>query len=796
MATIYPRTQSSARASTRRSVFTLEQLLYVVIGVLAVLLHLYLLGSRALHHDETLHAQFSWRIYVGEGYTHDPLLHGPTLYYFTALMYFLFGDNDTTARLAAALFGSALTLLPMLLRRELGRGGALLASTALLISPIALYVGRFIRHDIFAVVFEVLVVVGLLRYITSERARWHYLLAAASALMLATMETFYLFLLIVGSFVILWLLWQITQRALWYLFGYLVTVGVALTLLPRFAGIGPIPLPTEQQALDVRHQPNNNWGEYFGKVGGVVGPILRHPAVLVVLIATVLLLVALYLLIWRRRDAEELTTWRRAVAVAEPGTLLHAVARIPGRQWALAFALAFVIYAVFYTGLLSNLVRPNFTGLVTGVSGSFLYWLGQHGVRRGGQPGQYYLFQLALYEPLLVISGVAGLVLTLRRFVRSRREFRAVPEDAADGAEAMSPSAPWIATARAHTDLFTPALLSWWTIGALVVYSWAGEKMPWLTLHLVVPLCLLGGWAVARMVNWVLRGPRHRYTPAVIGGALILGTLCLIQLNTISMAMADRPEQVARAGLWPLLFIIIVLVATLLGALLGTLTTNSSGNFGGEAAGRGALLVAGTILLCVLLPYTVRSSLRLSFRTGDIPVEPLVFVQTSPDVARVMDDLERARLLYGSRRPFDVRYDNETVWQWYLRDFKGEGNGQATFGVLPETVQAVFLLQENVESNRQNLDEFVEQRYPLRWWLPECDVYRFPTRDSECGPNPTGSSLLSRVLSQPFNGQTVVDWWQYAIYRKLPGPLGSSDWTLFVRREVAPMFRLSGVPEE
>jgi uncharacterized protein (TIGR03663 family) len=171
MATTYPVAQSSVLPERR--FLTLEQMAYLLLGVLAVLTHLLVLGQRGLHHDETLHAEYSWRIYTGQGYTHDPLLHGPFLYYWTAFIYFLFGDTDATTRLAAALFGIAAVLLPVLLRREIGRGGALLASTYLLISPVFLYVGRFLRHDIFAVTFELLAVIGLVRYLRTERPGWH-----------------------------------------------------------------------------------------------------------------------------------------------------------------------------------------------------------------------------------------------------------------------------------------------------------------------------------------------------------------------------------------------------------------------------------------------------------------------------------------------------------------------------------------------------------------------------------------------------------------------------------------------
>ena len=81
--------------------------------------------------------------------------------------------------------------------------------------------------------------------------------------------------------------------------------------------------------------------------------------------------------------------------------------------------IAFAIYAVFDWAILSNPGQPVYlTGIVTGVLGSFLYWLGQHGVRRGGQPPQYYLFQLSLYEPLVLIFGSAGILLVARDLLR------------------------------------------------------------------------------------------------------------------------------------------------------------------------------------------------------------------------------------------------------------------------------------------------------------------------------------------------------------------------------------------
>src|SRR5215212_8532392 len=80
----------------QRRTLTLEHCAYLTLFALALMAHLYLLGDGALHHDETHHANFSWRLFQGLGFFHDPLLHGPFLYHINALFFFLFGDTNTT----------------------------------------------------------------------------------------------------------------------------------------------------------------------------------------------------------------------------------------------------------------------------------------------------------------------------------------------------------------------------------------------------------------------------------------------------------------------------------------------------------------------------------------------------------------------------------------------------------------------------------------------------------------------------------------------------------------------------
>ena len=112
----------------RQAHITWEHVFWVVIILLSILTRIWALGDRALHHDESLHAEYSYSLFAGLGFAHDPLLHGPFLYIMGAVTYFFFGDNDTTARLSPAIFSVAFGLTPFLLRHELGRSGTVVAA--------------------------------------------------------------------------------------------------------------------------------------------------------------------------------------------------------------------------------------------------------------------------------------------------------------------------------------------------------------------------------------------------------------------------------------------------------------------------------------------------------------------------------------------------------------------------------------------------------------------------------------------------------------------------------------------
>ncbi len=774
-----------AAPAPRSTFLTVESGAYLLIGIISLLAHMWGLGDRALHHDETLHALYSWRIYTGEGYIHDPLLHGPFLYYFGALIYFLFGDGDFTARLGAALFGTVLTLLPLLIRWELGRPAALMATVYLLISPAFLYVGRFIRHDIYSVVFEMLIFVAIVRYASTRQTGWLYLGAAAFGLMIANQETSYLFLLLIGTPLVLLLLWRIYKPGVAVLGGVAVALALLVFILPGTAEVdgshtatrdpetgrmeytpGPLfgwyPLETSDNAyaLRIRNQPDNAGGQsLLANTGSYLADLwlfFGHPAIL---IGMALLLGSsglLLWLIWWRKGPDGQTAWQRARSAGD--TVLDTFASLTSdRRWLVALGIFFTIYALFFTAFLTNIL-----GVVTGTTGSLLYWLAQHNVERGGQPPYYYLVLLVVYEPLLLFWTTVGLILVGKHLIQRRIQY-----------------------------FFTPLFLAWWSLGAFGIYSWAGEKMPWLSIHVALPMVLLAAWACQQ----VLRSMGNVDNDAAVEADMSNDTTPTDRFKRITPPLF-MSIFVAAAGLGFVLmttyananteinipaWIIPTIVVVLWGLLIA-----ASGIYQNWRWSLNMLALSLTLLVSI---YTIRNAYRLSYRSGDTPREMLIYTQTSPDVIRVVRRLEEASRRRGGGLDIPILYDNETVWQWYFRDFTNANRVEPRLTAPPDKeIQAVFMLQENISRNPENreyLQGFRLQQLPLRWWFPEGELYDLGESDYWRTAPREEVSLLAQALRAPFADETIVSLWDFLMYRDTNARLGSTDFVLAVRPVLA-----------
>lgn len=127
---------------------TIEVGLYATLAVVALVLRFLTLDGVSLNTEEAQQAIASLEFVRGNP---SPFTGSPLLFTGNAILFALFGATDFAARLLPALFGSSLVVLPALFRREMGRGGALIASALLVFSPSLVFFSRTTSGSIIAI---------------------------------------------------------------------------------------------------------------------------------------------------------------------------------------------------------------------------------------------------------------------------------------------------------------------------------------------------------------------------------------------------------------------------------------------------------------------------------------------------------------------------------------------------------------------------------------------------------------------------------------------------------------------
>ena len=136
----------------------------------------------------------SYSLYSGTGYQYDPMSHGPLQFHMMALSFALFGDNDFTTRIPAALL-SVVTIGVAIFafRRYLGRTGALVAGALIIISPLMLFYARYARNESYIVLWGILTLYAILRYLERGETWALFLFTAVNMLHFTDKATSYMF---------------------------------------------------------------------------------------------------------------------------------------------------------------------------------------------------------------------------------------------------------------------------------------------------------------------------------------------------------------------------------------------------------------------------------------------------------------------------------------------------------------------------------------------------------------------------------------------------------------------------
>lgn len=167
-------------------------LLILLVLVVAAVFRFVDLETKPLHHDESIHAYFSWNLFKNGVYEYHPLSHGPLLYYLIDGSFHLFGVSDAASRLPAAIFGLGLVGLLFSLKNLLSKRTVILIALLAATSPLLIYVSRFARHDMISLFCTLLLIIATLNYLKKPKPLFVYLGILALAFSYVNHELTYL----------------------------------------------------------------------------------------------------------------------------------------------------------------------------------------------------------------------------------------------------------------------------------------------------------------------------------------------------------------------------------------------------------------------------------------------------------------------------------------------------------------------------------------------------------------------------------------------------------------------------
>ena len=706
---------------------------YAALIVVAGGMRFWDLGTRALHHDESLHAWTAWKLFQGQGYEHQPWMHGPLQFFGTAASFFLFGVSDYTARILPAVAGSAAVALPFFLRKRLGAIGALLAAAGIAFSPTLLYFSRFARNDVYIALFTLGLVACLWRYVDERKPLYLYIAALVLGISFATNESTFINAAVLVVFLNVWLavrFWrQLRDRN--ELDGASSASVLALLLPSAWAVVALWPF-------------TNRWRDRVG---------LRdwHPAASFLIVIGTLTLpqfaAAVLIPLESLFSVSDASLARAAGSHTRENVLglftiagLVAASAAVGlrwnlRVWGIAALLFYIPYALLYTSLFTNM-----DGFYSGHWGSLDYWLSQQDVARGQQPWFYYLMLIPAYEFLpLAFAAPALFYWTLRG------------------------------------DVFR-GFLVFWFVATVFGYSVAGEKMPWISVYPTLPLVLI---AAVFLGDVLAAGLPQRAASRLQPYA---EPLAAAALGALAVALGVFGPS---GGGWVALRILLILAASVaviwllmpvdFGRSAETRTKGrrrAAGPFLRESDHRRTAALGCAALAGGLLAASLFVAVRLTYQYGDVPRELLVYTQTSPYVPDIVESIEAAGRQSGLNHDLPIVIEGGIEpWTWYLRDYRPV---YRTIGAnFPPPPGAVVIL---LASNEQAMQPFAGDydqpvRFPLRWWYPEFDTYKTaPTAGVIRGVHPdVVPRALDWFLASLFRSGTWETWWNYMRYRDPPG---------------------------
>ena len=268
----------------------------------------------------------------------------------------------------------------------------------------------------------------------------------------------------------------------------------------------------------------------------------------------------------------------------------------------------------------------------------------------------------------------------------------------------------------------TFSLLVWWSITSIIAFSYAGEKMPWLTYHMAWPMILITGWALGRIIdttNWAKLKEQHIL--------LTISALAIFIVSVMGMVLAlngsTPPFQGKElAQLQATSTFLLPLVATILSAI-AVIYLFRKWTF------QEIRHVFVLVFFGILAVLTARAAFRASYITYDQATEYLVYAHGATGIKQVMAQAKEISARTTGGMDVAIAYDASAPdtgvsWPfvWYLRDYTRQTSFDQPTRSLRDLVM-VIVDEKNFDKIEPALGSDYYRIDYIRMWWPMQDYF-------------------------------------------------------------------------
>ena len=731
-----------------------RNVIIILVLILAVLSRFTFLGVRTMSHDEVNHVVPSFDLSQGKGYRQDPVTHGPLQFHLIAFTYYLFGDSDFTSRIPAAAFSvAAIAFVLIGFKRYLGNTGSVIAGLLFLISPYMTFYGRYVRNEGLIELFGVVLLYGILRYLERGDRLSLFLITGATVLHFTAKETAFIYTAILLLFIGILFLDNIirvpwTDRHKKSTFVTLVLAALVSLFVALGFAVANATNPETAAATVETAKPAMNLllsaeivalaAAVLLGVAAVIIMVLglgwktiraqRSFDILVLVLSLVLPLLSAFpikIFGFNPLTYEGSGLLISAGFVAAMFAISVAIGLWWNKQlWIMQAVFFYAIFILFYTTFFTNGV-----GFFTGLVGSLGYWLEQQGVNRGQQPWYYYAFvQVPIYEYLAALGTLLALYFGIKhkKFSQavnlqpSEKEPEVIELEAVDNPEAVASSEDCEedevqVPAQAPARLPVLALLLFWSVLSLAAYSLAGEKMPWLTVHIALPLLLAAGWGIGFLFD-TTPWKDIKHNRGVL--SVLVAMIVLVSLSgTLGSLLGVQPPFAGKS------LTQLEATATFLFSLLGLAASTAALVYLlRQWNWKNLLRLVSVVLFAWLAVLTARASYQASFINYEYATEYLVYAHAGTGPKQILEQVEEISQRLTGGVDLKVAYDNDSLYPywWYLRRY----TNLQYFADQPtrDLKDASIILVGSANYSKLDSivkDDFIYYDYTRLWWPME-----------------------------------------------------------------------------